>query len=79
MDIPNRVAEELTLISTVAGEESQWVLIKRQLLLSLPPELRKLFSTRDPKSKRQALNDFEIKVINMYEKMTGIKLELFDE
>jgi hypothetical protein len=79
MDIPNRVAEELTLISTVAGNESNWVPIKRQLLLSLPPTMRKLFSTRNPRTKKHSLNDFEIEIINIYEKMTGVRLELFNE
>jgi hypothetical protein len=76
MDIPNRVLEELTLIATVAGNESNWVSIKKQLLLSLPPKLRKLFSTRDAKTKRQSLNIFEGQLIDTYEKMTGIRLEL---
>ena len=76
MDIPNRVLEELTLIATVAGNENNWISIKKQLLLSLPPKLRKLFSTRDAKTKRQSLNIFENHLIDMYEKMTGIRLEL---
>ena len=79
MDIPNRVIEELTLISTVAGGESDWMFIKRQLLLSLPPTMRKLFSTRDAKTKKQALNNFEMQIINLYEDMTGIRLELTNE
>jgi len=79
MDIPNRVIEELTLISTVAGSESNWMFIKRQLLLSLPPHMRKLFSTRDAKTKMQTLNGFEVKIIELYEDMTGIRLELINE
>ena len=79
MDIPNRVIEELTLISTIAGSESNWMFIKRALLLSLPPHMRKLFSTRDAKTKRQALNNFEVKIIDLYEDMTGIRLELINE
>ena len=70
MDIPNRVIEELTLISTVAGSESNWMFIKRQLLLSLPPHMRKLFSTRDAKTKMQALNGFEIKKVILYGRST---------
>ncbi len=76
MDIPNRVLEELTLIATVAGNESNWISIKKQLLLSLPPKLRKLFSTRDATTKVQSLNIFEGQLIDAYEKMTGIRLEL---
>lgn len=79
MDIPNRVVEELTLISTVAGNTSDWMFIKRQLLLSLPSPMRKLFSTRDAKTKRQALNTFEERLIELYEEMTGVRLELINE
>ena len=79
MDIPNRVIEELTLISTVAGDQSDWMFIKRQLLLSLPSHMRKLFSTRDAKTKKQALNMFELQLIELYEEMTGIRLELINE
>ena len=76
MDIPNRILEELTLIATVAGNESNWISIKKQLLLALPSKLRKLFSTRDAKTKRQSLNIFENHLIDAYEKMTGVRLEL---
>ena len=79
MAIPNRVLEELTLIATVAGSEPNWIPIKRQLLLSLPPHMRKLFSTRDAKTKKQSLNNFEVEITNIYENMTGIRLELPDE
>ena len=79
MDIPNRVLEELTLIATVAGGENNWVSIKKQLLLSLPPKLRKLFSTRDAKTKQQNLNIFENKIIDVYEEMTGIRLEILND
>ena len=76
MNIPNRVLEELTLIATVAGNENNWISIKKQLLLSLPQKLRKLFSTRDAKTKKQSLNLFENHIIDVYEKMTGVRLEL---
>ncbi len=79
MNIPNRVLEELTLIATVAGSENNWISIKKQLLLSLPPKLRKLFSTRDAKTKRQSLNIFENQIIDVYEEMTGIRLELLHD
>ena len=79
MNIPNRVLEELTLIATVAGSENNWISIKKQLLLSLPPKLRKLFSTRVAKTKRQSLNIFENQIIDVYEEMTGIRLELLHD
>ena len=59
--------------------QSDWMFIKRQLLLSLPSHMRKLFSTRDAKTKKQALNMFELQLIELYEEMTGIRLELINE
>lgn len=79
MDIPKRVAEELTLIAGLAGQEEDWMVVKRLLLLSLPSRLRTLFSTRDPKTKRQSLNSFEKQLIEMYNDMTGIRLRLNNE
>lgn len=79
MDIPKRVVEELTLIAELAGQEEDWMVVKRLLLLSLPPKLRTLFSTRDAKTKMQSLNDFEKKLIQMYYGMTGIMLRLGNE
>jgi hypothetical protein len=76
MDIPKRILEELTIISQLAGEEEDWMVIKRLLLLSLPSSMRTLFSTRDPKTKHQALNDFEKNLIEVYSNMTGTRLRL---
>ena len=76
MDIPKRVMEELTMISELAGQEEDWMVVKRLLLLSLPSKTRTLFSTRDPKTKCQTLNDFEKKLIELYNDMTGIRLRL---
>jgi len=79
MNIPDRVLKELTLVASVAGSENDWVSIKKQLLLALPAKLRKLFSTRDAKTKRQSLNIFEMHVINEYKELTGIRLELLQD
>ena len=79
MDIPKRVTEELTLIAELAGQEKDWMVVKRLLLLSLPSRMRTLFSTRDPKTKSQSLNDFEKHLIKVYNDMTGIRLRLDNE
>lgn len=78
MDIPKRITEELTTIAQLAGQEEDWMVVKRLLLLSLPSNMRTLFSTRDPKTKQQALNNFENTLIEMYKDITGIRLRLND-
>ena len=79
MDVPQRVLEELAIISAYGMEGDNWMLVKKQLLLSLPSSLRKNFSTRHPKTKKQSINKFEASLIDIYEGMTGVKLRIKDE
>ena len=80
MVIPPRVIEELELIvEYVADDALNWMNVKVILLRSLPSDLRKNFSTRDPITKKQSLNDFDRSLIDIYEGMTGVKLRLDDE
>ena len=48
-----------------------WLSMKKYLLRSLPADVRSHFSTRDPKTKKQNLNEFEIEIIKRYKKLTG--------
>ena len=48
-----------------------WLSMKKYLLRSLPTDIRSHFSTRDPKTKKQNINEFEVEIIKRYEKMTG--------
>lgn len=57
-------------------ENHDWMDFKKIMLRSLPPKMRKNFSTRDPKTKRQALNNFEKEMIDTYFRETGVKLKL---
>lgn len=60
----------------MANETTDWVTIKRMLLLVLPPKFRKFFSTRDPKTKEQCLNENERALIGLWYKLTGKRLVL---
>lgn len=57
-------------------DNHDWMDFKKIMLRSLPPKMRKNFSTRDPKTKRQALNNFEKEMIDTYFRETGVKLKL---
>ena len=48
-----------------------WIVIKKELLKTLPAGLRRAFSTRDPITKRQHLNDFERRLMERWSEMTG--------
>ena len=74
--IPPRVINELGLIAKFAGAEDDWMVVKKLLLRSLPPVLRKNFSTRHPKTKLQSLNEFERNLIDIYKGHTGIELRI---
>jgi hypothetical protein len=79
MHMPQRILKELATIAVYNTKDNDWMLVKKQLLLSLPPMLRKNFSTRHPTTKKQRINEFEASVIDIYEGMTGIRLRLKDE
>jgi len=66
----------LNEVSGYVGDCDDWVTIKKQTMLNLPSPLRKNFSTRDPKTKEQWLNNFEKELISYYSSVTGITLVL---
>ncbi len=53
-----------------------WIDLKKILLLGLPPESRRRFSTRDAYTKKHTVNDFERDVVDIYYKKTGVRLRL---
>ena len=74
MILPDKIKEQIEFVASYVGDCDDWVTIKKQLLLSLPPKLRTHFSTRDPKTKEQSLNKFEEIVISYYYSLTGTNL-----
>jgi hypothetical protein len=70
------ILDKLSFVSEYVGSCDDWVTVKKQTMLNLPPRLRKNFSTRDPKTKEQWLNDFEKELIIYYRDLTGIELLL---
>ena len=55
---------------------NDWLVIKKYLLRYLNPDIRRCFSTRDNKSKKHSLNDFEIEIIKLYFKTFNVELVL---
>lgn len=76
MKIPDRVAEQIEFVMSYASECDDWVEIKKQIMLGIPSNLRSNFSTRDPLTKEQCLNDFEKEIINYWKEKTGTHLKL---
>jgi len=70
------ILDKLSFVSEYVGDCDDWVTVKKQVLLNLPPIVRKNFSTRNPKTKEQWLNNFEKDLIIYYKELTGIDLVL---
>lgn len=66
-----RIAEALAFVHGYAADVDDWLIIKKELLKALAPEVRTLFSTRDPVTKRQRTNDLERLVAERWSEMTG--------
>ena len=60
----------------ILEENQNWMDFKKIMLKSLPSNMRKKFSTRDPKTKKQSLNNFEKEMIDTYYRETGVELRL---
>tara|TARA_A100001515_G_C4534696_1_gene198105 strand:- start:83 stop:355 length:273 start_codon:yes stop_codon:yes gene_type:complete len=75
-DEKDLIFEEIKFVSTFAKDCDDWVTIKKEVMKNISPRLRKNFSTRDPITKNQHLNEFEKQLINYYRDITGITLVL---
>lgn len=72
--IEEAVSEAMTEVHSYAGHVDDWIVIKKELLKSLSSEFRSLMSTRDPITKEQRANDFELRLAERWEGMTGRKV-----
>ncbi len=75
MTIPNNILESALSLGTRC-EVKTWLELKKILLLSLPSPDRSYFSTRDPETKRQVMNKMEQQLVDIYQKKTGVVLEV---
>lgn len=65
--------EAIDFVSGYVGNVTDWVTIKKELLKTLSPADRIYFSTRDPITKKQRVNDFEKVVAERWHQKTGNK------
>jgi len=75
-DDRKQIFESVDFVSSYVGDCNDWVTIKKQIMRGIPSRLRKNFSTRDPITKEQNINQFEKDVINYYKELTGMNLIL---
>jgi len=58
---------------------NDWLVVKKYILKYLNPTYRRRFSTRDEKTKKHTINDFENSLIDYYQQQFNVRLELDEE
>ena len=66
-----KIEEALQFIKSYAPDINEWKVLKRELMKCLNPQVRKLFSTRDPITKIQNFNEVEQTVADRWQTITG--------
>lgn len=73
-----KLDKTLKEVAAYASTAQDWQTVKKELLKSLAPHDRKFFSTRDPYTKKQVLNEFESIIVDKWQKLTGVHLIIKD-
>jgi hypothetical protein len=73
---PSPVYQELESVARTCDGIDDWVTVKVEIMQRLNPYYRRFFSTRDPKTKEQSMNEFEVEIARRYAELTGIELIL---
>ena len=71
-----KVEETINFVRAYAPDISDWKILKRELLKSLPSSHRGLLSTKDHTTKKSILNDLEKAILKHWLKITGVELYL---
>ena len=75
-DFDPRIKNTVDFVMKYAGSSDDWVLIKKEIMKSLPWQLRTNFSTRDRKTYEQRMNDFEKMIAEYWKSKTGVELRV---
>jgi len=71
-----KVEDAVKFVYAYAPNIKEWKVLKKELLKSLSPDLRKSFSTRDNRTKKMNFNDFEKTIVEYWQKLSGDQLYL---
>lgn len=72
--ITDEVREAVDFVMAYAGDVDDWIAVKKELLKSLPAGSRTSFSTRDPLTKKQTMNAFELELVELWHALGGKRL-----
>jgi hypothetical protein len=65
------VIDALNFVYSYASHIDDWLTIKKELLKTLPSHERTAFSSRDPITKKQRTNDFELQLAKRWSDLSG--------
>ena len=72
--IPDDILQQIRFVASyIEDHTDNWLVIKRELVNSLPWEQRTLFSRRHEQTKKQVVNDFENEVMEFWFQLTGVR------
>jgi len=71
-----KVEDAISFVYSYAPNIDEWKILKKELLKFLPASQRKLFSTRDEKTKEMNFNDFEKSIAERWKTIAGVNIYL---
>ena len=60
-------------------KDDNWLIVKKFILKYTHPDVRKNFSTRNNKTKKHTLNNYEKEIIKYYYDRFNIRLKLYEK
>ena len=75
-DYDPRLKETVDFVMSYVDKSDDWVLLKKEIMKSLPWQLRTNFSTRNRQTYEQRMNDFELMLAEYWKSRTGTELRV---
>ena len=79
IEVSKILFEAIENVFQYASHISDWLVIKKEILKSIPVEARSLFSQRDPITKKQRVNELEKSLAQFWSTKTKKPVEMPDE
>lgn len=78
--VSEKVLEKIKYVASyIQNATDDWLDVKKQILITLRPEERKMFSRRHKTSKKHFLNEKELYIIEFWKEITGVCLKIEPE
>lgn len=67
------IRSAIEYVAQYMGKHDDWVDIKIEIMNGIRPELRRMFSRRDPHTREQVPNTHDLAVIEEYHRVSGVR------